>query len=118
METKIIDIIDSDKIINIEDDYCEDCIFKMSPSIDLIKDRANIILSGQTKSGKTTLLQNILQKKLLKFIKPSNIYIFSKTAKIDLAYRPLIMFLIKNTTNKLKIYDEIEMEIIKNIVEN
>ena len=84
--------------------------------IDWITDRANIILSGQTWSGKTTLLQNILKESILSTVDPWYIYIFSKTAKIDLSYWPLIMYLMKNTTGKLKIYDSIDMEVIKSIV--
>lgn len=34
-----------------------------------------------------------------------------------MSYRPLIMYLLKNTTGKLKIYDTIDMEVIKSIVD-
>lgn len=44
-----------------------------------------------------------------------NIHIFSKTAKIDLSYRNLIMHLLNTTTSKLKIYGDIDMDIVWSI---
>lgn len=34
-----------------------------------------------------------------------------------MSYRPLIMYLLANTSGKLKIYDSVDMNIIKDIVE-
>lgn len=53
-------------------------------------DRNNIIICGQSQSGKTLLLVNMLLKFWIWKVPANNIYIFSKTACIDLTYRPLI----------------------------
>ena len=49
-------------------------------------DRNNIILCGQSQSGKTLLLNNILIKHFINKVKKGDIYIFSKTCDIDLSY--------------------------------
>ena len=76
-----LDIIDTDKELNPKDDYIDKCLFGLSDAIDFFNNRANIIISGQTMSGKTNLLHNIIQKKILNKVDINNIYIFSKTAK-------------------------------------
>lgn len=112
-----IDIIDPEEEISgikkLEDDEAEDFL-----GFNPIKDRSNIILCAQTRGGKTTFLQNLLQKSLLNHVPPENIYIFSKTAKFDLSYRPLILYLMKNTTGEIKIFDNIDMKKIKQIFDN
>lgn len=57
-------------------------------SLDLV--RNNIIICGQSQSGKSLLLTNMLYKHFVHIFKHDKIYIFSKTATIDLLYRPLI----------------------------
>lgn len=70
-----------------------------------------------TRSGKTCLLHNILNKKLLYDIDPHNIYIFSKTAKYDMTYRPLIMYILDNTVGKLsQIHNEIDFNVMESIM--
>lgn len=59
-----------------------DCNFLQR--LDMI--RNNIILCGQSLSGKSSLLQNMLIKCYVHEIKPENIYIFSRTASYDMAY--------------------------------
>ena len=79
------------------------------------KDRSNIIVCAQTWGGKTTFLQNMLFKSLLNSILPENLIIFSATAKQDLSYRPLILWLDDNTTGQIKIFEEIDMKMINAI---
>lgn len=76
-------------------------MFKLDPKLDFINHRSNILLVGATRSGKSMLLNNILWKYYLELIDINNIYIFSKTIKIDLAYRDLILFILNNTTKKV-----------------
>ena len=53
----------------------------------------------------------------MKGVKAQNIYIFSKTAKFDLTYRPIIMYILENTTGKLKnVYDEINFDVIESVM--
>lgn len=115
-----LDIIDTDKELNPKADYIDKCLFGLSDEIDFFNNRANIIISGQTMSGKTNLLHNIIQKKILNKVDINNIYIFSKTAKNkDVTYWPLINYILKNTTVKIwNIYDEIDFNLINLIMKN
>lgn len=61
--------------------------------------RNNIIICGQSMSGKSSLLQNMLTKKYVHKIKPEHIYIFSKTASYDMAYRPLLKWLCEHASS-------------------
>ena len=90
----------------------------MFGSIDL--DRNNIIISGQSISGKTTILNNMLLKYWIWKIQPSNIFIFSKTASFDLAYRPFIRWVvnkIKKEGGVLNIFESIDMQVIRGVVD-
>lgn len=94
-----------------------DNIFQLPNPLELLEDRSTIILSGQTRAGKTTLLHVILNEFILKSVKPENIVIFSKTAKdLDESYTPLIRHLAKNTEGTIKIFEDIEMGILDSIV--
>lgn len=79
--------------------------------------RANIIICGQTMSGKTTLLHKILNDCFSEqIVEPRNIVIFSQTAKIDFNYTTLIKRLIENEPNMpLKIYKKIDMDVLAKI---
>lgn len=79
--------------------------------------RANLLIVGGTMSGKTCFLHTILRKCILKQAIASDIYIFSRKAKEDLSYRQLIMYLIKNTTTTLNIFESIDMSVINTVVE-
>lgn len=79
-------------------------------------DRNNIIIVGQSQSGKTLLLNNLLTKYFVHIIKPYRIYIFSKTASFDLTYRPVLKYLVENSDCDLHIYETIDMDMIKEIV--
>lgn len=53
-------------------------------------------------------------------IPPSHIYIFSKTATFDLAYRPYIRYAMeyaKKNSTPINIFETIDMETIRNVVE-
>ncbi len=53
----------------------------------------NIILFGGTGSGKTTILINLLLKKIIHEFEPQNIYLFSNTAEdLDDSYRPFFLW--------------------------
>lgn len=111
--------IDSEIKLKPSETYIKDCMFELKPGLDFEDQRSNIIIQGATRSGKSCLLHNILYKKLLKDVDPHNIYIFSKTAKFDLTYRPLIMYILDNTIGKLKqIYNEIDFNVMENIMKN
>lgn len=48
------------------------------------------LIVGQSNSGKTTILNNLLIKKLIWEYEPENIYFFSKTIVGDKTYRPIL----------------------------
>lgn len=75
-------------------------------------DRNNILIVGQSQSGKTLLLNNLLIKYYLHEIKSENIYIFSKTASFDLTYRPVLSYMVDNSDKSLHISESINMDLI------
>lgn len=79
-------------------------------------DRNNILIVGQSQSGKTLLLNNMLIKYFLHVIKPQRIYIFSKTASFDLTYRPVLKYIVEQDDTLLHIYESIDMDTVRIIV--
>jgi GTPase SAR1 family protein len=75
------------------------------------------MLVGQSNSGKTTLLVNLLIKKLLWEYEPENIYFFSKTIVGDKTYRPILRYLADNDKT-LNIYKNIDFKIIDKLVKD
>lgn len=73
------------------------------------------MLVGQSASGKTTLLVNLLIKKLLHEYEPENIYFFSKTIVGDKTYRPILRYLADNDKT-MNIYKVLDFKIIDKIV--
>lgn len=66
------------------------------------------------------LLNNLLLKYWIWHIPTSHIYIFSKTASFDLAYRPFIRFAMEQTKKHhigLHMYESIDMDVIRGVVE-
>ena len=78
--------------------------------------QANIILCGQTMSGKTTLLQNLFVRRWLHEYDPKNVYIFSNTASMDMAYKPVLVYLYEQG-QVLNLQSSIDMDKISDIVE-
>jgi hypothetical protein len=114
MNASIISPIDYSKNIHIEENKN---IFGTSPAIDLMCDRSNIILSGMTRAGKTTLLHTILNKFILSQVDPHNIIIFSKTAKdLDESYVPLIRYIADNTTGPIKIFESVDTGLLDSVI--
>lgn len=58
------------------------------------------IICGQSNSGKSVILNNIFEHKLIYEYEPKNIYFFSKTIRGDLTYKPLLKY-IASTGNKI-----------------
>lgn len=78
-------------------------------------------------SGKSSLLQNMLIKSYVHKFKPENVYIFSRTASYDMAYRPLLKWLCEHSSKsnepggtpfKPKIFEKIDMKAIEAVVES
>jgi hypothetical protein len=67
-------------------------------------------------SGKSVILNNMLKKKLIHEYNPKDIYIFSKTVKGDLAYKPILKYIV-NKDVKPKIYNNVDFKIINDIVQ-
>jgi hypothetical protein len=76
----------------------------------------SIIMFGQTKSGKTTILMNYIIRKAIHEYDNNNIIIFSRTANTDITYRPLFLHLHKNE-NKINYYETIDINVLKEIIE-
>jgi len=73
------------------------------------------MLVGQSNSGKTTILNNLINKKLIWEYEPENIYFFSKTIVGDKAYRPVLRYLAANDKS-INIYKFVDFSIIDKIV--
>lgn len=73
------------------------------------------IICGQSNSGKTVVLNNLLKHKLLHEYKPEDIYIFSQTVKGDLNYWPVLLY-IANKDIKPKIFDNVDFKTINEII--
>lgn len=123
---QLIDIYDDDYVPS-KKDFVEDYL-----DTDFLQN--NIILCGQSWSGKTTLLQNVLIKNLIHWVPHKNIYIFSATCSFDLCYRPLFQYLARKLnddqkkeekklgcatevtkTQKINIYEDVDMDLIEKI---
>lgn len=74
------------------------------------------LLVGQSNSGKTTLLVNLLMHKLLWEYDAANIYFFSKTITGDKTYRPILRYLADNDLT-MNISKTIDFNIIDKIVD-
>lgn len=74
------------------------------------------LIIGQSNSGKTTLLNNLLIKKLLWEYDPENIYFFSRTIMGDPSYRPILWYLAKNDL-PINISKFVDFSIIDKIVD-
>ena len=71
MESNVIELYDFWEEIKKEEIKSINNIFELDPPLDLHHEKSNIILSGQTRSGKTTLLHSLLRKgSLLHGVKP------------------------------------------------
>lgn len=75
-----------------------------------------MMIIGQSNSGKTTLLVNLLIKKLIWEYPPENIYFFSKTIIGDKTYRPVLRYL-ASTDQAMNIYKSVDFNVINKIVE-
>lgn len=76
----------------------------------------NLLIFGGTNSGKTTILLNLLLKKLIHEFDPQNIYLFSQTAEdLDDSYRPFYLWCCDRET-PINIYKEPNIEVIERIV--
>ena len=73
------------------------------------------ILTGQSTSGKSNLLMQLMKNKLIFEYELENIYIFSMTCKTDLAYRPLFKLYVDNEL-KPKIFTKIDFKKIESII--
>lgn len=66
----------------------------------------------------------MLLKYYIWIFRPCNIYIFSKTASFDLAYRPVLWWLAdqimndKESCGMLNLFETIDMDVIWNVVES
>lgn len=74
-----------------------------------------LIICGQSMSGKSVVLNNMLQKKLIHEYKPEDIHIFSKTVKGDLTYKPVLKYIV-DKGKKPNIYNTVDFKIINDIV--
>lgn len=80
------------------------------------------IVCGQTKSSKSTIINNLLAKKLIFEYQLSNIIFFSITTDGDLTYRPILKFIANNNLDEhgnpvpMNIFDVVDWEMINDIV--
>ena len=74
-----------------------------------------MIISGQSKSGKSVILNNILRHKLIHEYEPKNIHFFSETIRGDLTYKPIFRF-IANSGGKVNIKETVDFDYINRIV--